>query len=95
MTVVNVNKQKWEKTTPYGDYNDTPDRKNSRINKVTHIIREARALNVAGRHVGSKPMGKLLQAIARAHKAMAPSKVMSPEEETQVAEEMKEGDMEV
>ena len=90
MTVVNVNKQKWEKTTPYGDYSKTPDRINSRINKVTHVIREARALSVAGRHVGSKPMGKLLQAIARAHKAMAPSKIMSPEEEIQVAEEMKE-----
>ena len=90
MTVVNVNKKKWEKTTPYGDYSKTPDRINSRINKVTHVIREARALSVAGRHVGSKPMGKLLQAIARAHKAMAPSKIMSPEEEIQVAEEMKE-----
>ena len=90
MTVVNVNKQKWEKTTPYGDYSKTPDRINSRTNKVTHIIREARVLSVAGRHVGSKPIGKLLQAIARAHKAMAPSKVMSPEEEIQVAKEMKE-----
>ena len=89
------NKKKWEKTTPYGDYSKTPDRINSRTNKVTHIIREARVLSVAGRHVGSKPMGKLLQAIARAHKAMAPSKVMSLEEEIQVAEEMKEGDMEV
>jgi len=90
MTVVNVNKQKWEKTTPYGDYTKTPDRINSRTNKVTHVLREARALSVAGRHVGSKPMGKLLQAIARAHKAMAPSKVMSPEEEIQIAEKMKE-----
>ena len=82
------NKKKWEKKTPYGDYSKTPDRINSRINKVTHIIREARALNVAGRHVGSKPIEKLLQAIARAHKAMAPSKPISEEE-------MKEDDMEV
>ena len=95
MTVVNVNKQKWVKTTPYGDYTKTPDRINSRINRVTHIIREARALNVAGRHVGSKPIEKLLQAIARAHKAMAPSEPMSKEEEIQTAEEMKEDDMEV
>ena len=94
MTVVNVNKQKWEKTTPYGDYSKTPDRINSRTNKITHIIREARVLSVAGRHVGSKPIEKLLQAIARAHKAMESSKVMNPKE-TQVAEEMKEGDMEV
>ena len=83
-------KQHWEKKTPYGDYSKTPDRINSRINKVTHVLREARSLSVAGRHVGSKPIEKLLQAIARAHKAMAPSKVMSPEEEIQVAEEMKE-----
>ena len=95
MTVVNVNKQKWEKTTPYGDYSKTPDRINSRTNKITHIIREAHALSVAGRHVGSKPMEKLLQAIARAHKAMESSKVLNSEEETQVVEETKEGDMEV
>jgi hypothetical protein len=81
-------KQHWEKKTPYGDYSKTPDRINSRINKVTHVLREARALSVAGRHIGSKPVGKLLQAIARAHKAAASSK----EKET---EKMKEGDMEV
>jgi len=88
-------KQHWEKKTPYGDYSKTPDRINSRTNKVTHVIREARTLSVAGRHVGSKPMGKLLQAIARAHKAMAPSKGMTKEEEIQEAVRMKEGDMEV
>ena len=80
-------KQHWEKKTPYGDYSKTPDRINSRINKVTHVIREARALSVAGRHVGSKPMEKLLQAIARAHKAMESSKKIK--EEIQTAEEMK------
>ena len=90
MSVVNVNKKKWEKTTPYGDYNDTQDRKNSRINKVTHIIREARALNVAGRHVGSKPMGKLLQAIARAHKAMSATKALTEKEEVKTVEEIKD-----
>ena len=87
MTVVNVNKQKWEKTTPYGDYSKTPDRINSRINKVTHVLREARTLSVAGRHVGSKPMEKLLQAIARAHKAMESSKKIK--EENEVLEEIK------
>lgn len=95
MTVVNINKKKWEKTTPYGDYSKTPDRINSRINKVTHIIREARALNVAGKHVGSKPLKKLLQAIARAHKVMASSKPVNEEKEIQTAEEMKEGDVEI
>lgn len=90
MTLTNINKNKWEKTTPYGDYNDTPDRKNSRTNNVTHILREARALKIIGKHAGSKPIKRILKAIARAHKAMAPSKVMSPEEEIQVAEEMKE-----
>ena len=64
------NKKKWEKTTPYGNYSKTPDRRNSRINKVTHIIREARALGVAGKHVGSKPISRLLKSIARAHEAM-------------------------
>ena len=91
MTIVNVNKQKWEKTTPYGDYSKTPDRINSRINKITHVIREARALGVVGKHVGSKPIEKLLQAIARAHEAIASSK----QKEIQTAEEMKEGDEEI
>lgn len=88
-------KQHWEKKTPYGDYSKTPDRINSRTNKVTHVLREARALSVAGKHVGSKLLEKLLQAIARAHKAMASSKPISEEEEIQTAEEMKKGDMEV
>lgn len=88
-------KQHWEKKTPYGDYSKTPDRINSRINKVTHVLREARALSVAGRHIGSKPIEKLLQAIARAHKAMAPSKGITKEEEILEAKRMKEDDMEV
>ena len=83
-------KQHWEKKTPYGDYNDTLDRKNSRTNNVTHILREARALKIVGKHAGSKSIKRILKAIARAHKAMAPSKVMNPEEEIQVAEEIKE-----
>ena len=80
-------KKKWEKTTPYGDYTKTPDRINSRTNKVTHVLREARSLNVAGKHLGSKPMEKLLQAIARAHKAMESSKKIK--EENEVLEEIK------
>lgn len=84
-------KQHWEKKTPYGDYTKTLDRVNSRTNKVTHVIREARSLSVAGRHIGSKPLGKLLQAIARAHKAAASSKEITKKE----VEKMKEGDMEV
>lgn len=88
-------KQHWEKKTPYGDYTKTPDRINSRINKVTHVLREARSLSVAGRHIGSKPIEKLLQAIARAHKAMAPSKRITKEEEILEAKRMKEDDMEV
>lgn len=80
-------KQHWEKKTPYGDYSKTPDRINSRTNKVTHVLREARALSVAGKHVGSKPLKKLLQAIARAHKAMESSKKIK--EENEVLEEIK------
>lgn len=89
------NKKKWEKKTPYGDYTKTPDRVNSRINKVTHVLREARSLSVAGRHIGSKPLKNILQAIARAHKAMAPSKGITKEEEILEAKRMKEGDAEI
>lgn len=60
----------WEKTTPYGDYRETPDRLNSRTNAQTMIIREAKKLGVCGRRAGSKPVGRLLQGITRAHKAL-------------------------
>ena len=86
-------KTHWVKTTPFGNYENTPDRNETSAH--THIIREAKALGIAGKHAGSKPTSKLLKGIARAHGAMAPSVVMSPEEEIQTAKEMKEGDMEV
>lgn len=86
-------KTHWVKTTPFGNYEDTFDRNETSAH--THIIREAKALGIAGKHAGSKPTSKLLKGIARAHKAMAPAEVMSHEEEIQTAEEMKEGDMEV
>ena len=86
-------KKHWEKKTPFGNWEDTPDRNETSAH--THIIREAKALGITGKHTGSKPTSKLLKGIARAHRAMAPSEVMSPEEEIQMAEEMKEGDMEV
>jgi hypothetical protein len=86
-------KTHWVKTTPFGNYEDTPDRTETSVH--THIIREAKALGIVGKHAGSKSTTKLLEGIARAHKAMAPSEVMSPEEEIQTAEEMKEGDMEI
>ena len=85
-------KTHWVKTTPFGNYENTSDRNETSAH--THIIREAKALGIAGKHAGSKPTSKLLKGIARAHKVMAPSKVMSPEEEIQTAEEMKEGDRE-
>ena len=84
-------KQHWEKKTPYGDYTKTPDRVNSRTNKITHVLREARSLSVAGRHIGSKPLEKLLQAIARAHKAAASSKEITKKK----IEKVKEGDGEI
>ena len=86
-------KTHWVKTTSFGNYEDTSDR--SKTSAHTHIIREAKALGIVGKHAGSKPTSKLLKGIARAHKVMAPSKVMSPEEEIQTAKKMKEGDMEV
>lgn len=88
-------KTHWVKVTPFGNYENTPDRQTSRTNAQVHIVREAKALGIIGKHAGSKPTSKLLKGIARAHRAMASSKVMSPEEEIQMAEEMKEGDMEV
>ena len=86
-------KTHWVKTTSFGNYEDTSDR--SKTSAHTHIIRETKALGIAGKHAGSKPTSKLLKGIARAHRAMAPAEVMSHEEEIQTAEEMKEGDMEV
>lgn len=86
-------KTHWVKTTPFGNYENTSDRSETSVH--THIIREAKSLGIVGKHAGSKPTSKLLKGIARAHKVMAPSKVMSPEEEIQTAKKMKEGDMEV
>lgn len=62
---------KWVKTTEFGDYTQTPDRIARRTNRNVHIIREARALRVAGKHAGSKPTGRLLKGIAKVHEAMA------------------------
>ena len=63
-------KEHWIKTTPYGDYNETKDRVNSRTNRNIHILREALSISVSGKHRGSKPLGRLLKSIARAHEAM-------------------------
>lgn len=62
---------KWVKITEFGDYTQTPDRIAKRTNRNVHIIREARALRVAGKHAGSKPTSRLLKGIAKAHEAMA------------------------
>ena len=86
-------KTHWVKVTPFGNYENTTDRNETSAH--THIVREAKALGIAGKHAGSKPTSKLLKGIARAHRAMAPAEVMSPEEEIQMAEEIKKGDMEV
>ena len=53
----------WTKTSPYGDYQDTPDRKFSREKRNIHIIRKARALGLIGKHAGSKSISKLIQSI--------------------------------
>ena len=72
---------KWTKTTPYGDYKETKDRKTSRTNRNVHIIREAKSIMVApGRHAGSKPLAKLLKGIAKAHEAKKDIKEESKEE---------------
>lgn len=74
---------KWTKTTPYGDYKETKDRKESRTSSQVMIIREARKLGVAGCHAGSKPIKNLLRGIAKAHTAMKPVEVEEPEEVTE------------
>ena len=62
-------KEHWVKITPYGDYNETPDRKNVRTSSITHILREAKSLLVSGKHRGSKPLSRILNGIAKAHEA--------------------------
>lgn len=71
---------KWTKTTPFGDYTQTPDRVGARTNSQTMIIREARALRVAGKHAGSKPTARLLKGIAQTHRALTAYKKAQAEE---------------
>ena len=56
-------KSHWKKTSSYGDYRMTTDRVNARNNRNTHIIRQARALGLIGKHAGSKPISRLLDSI--------------------------------
>ena len=72
-------KTHWVKTTPFGNYENTPDRQDSRTNAQVHIIREAKALGIIDRHGGSKPLHKLVRSIARAHKTLHPTKPVKEE----------------
>ena len=56
-------KSHWKKTSSYGDYRMTADRVNSRNNRNIHIIRQAKALGLIGKHAGSKPISRLLKSI--------------------------------
>ena len=56
-------KTHWEKTTPYGNYNLTKDRVNSRNTRNAQIINKARTLGLIGKHAGSKPISRILQSI--------------------------------
>ena len=67
-------KDHWIKTTPFGDYNETPDRALARTERNIHIIREAKSLMLNGKHAGSKPINRILASLARAHEAQAKSK---------------------
>lgn len=67
-------KDHWIKTTPFGDYNETPDRALARTERNIHIIREAKSLMLNGKHTGSKPISRILASLARAHEAQAKSK---------------------
>lgn len=67
-------KTHWTKTSPWGNYNNTPDRKNSRTNAQTMILREARTLGIIGKHGGSKPLNRILSGLAKAHEAQKSNK---------------------
>lgn len=67
-------KTHWVKITPFGNYENTSDRQSAHTNAQVHIIREAKALGIIGRHSGSKPLHKLVRSIARAHKVLHPTK---------------------
>ena len=56
-------KSHWKKNPSYGDYRMTTDRVNARNNRNIHIIRQARALGLIGKHAGSKPISRLLKSI--------------------------------
>ena len=64
----------WIKTTPYGDYRKTKDRLSKRTNPITMILREVKALNIMGKHAGSKPLRNILRGLAKAHEAMSSAK---------------------
>ena len=72
-------KTHWVKTTPFGDYSKTPDRINSRTSRNTMIIREAKKLGISVNHPGSKPIGRLLNEIAKAHEAQKSTKEIREE----------------
>ena len=72
----------WVKTSPYGDYRETPDRKFSHEKKNVHIIRKSRALGICGKHAGSKPIARLLQGIRTFEMANPGKKKEAPVEET-------------
>ena len=63
-------KKHWTKTSPWGNYNDTPDRVNSRTNAQTMILRSGKKLGVVGKHAGSKPLRRILDGIAKAQEAI-------------------------
>ena len=67
-------KTHWVKTTPFGDYNETPDRELARTERNIHIIREAKSLMLNGKHTGSKPINRILASLARAHEAQIKDK---------------------
>jgi len=60
-------KERWIKKTPFGDYNETPDRVNARTNRCVQMIREAKSLMLNGKHAGSKPLDRISKGLARAH----------------------------
>lgn len=64
----------WKKTTPYGDYRETPDRKIGRMGAQSMVVRAAQHTMINGKHAGSKPLDRIKRALKRYNEAVSLNK---------------------
>lgn len=57
----------WTKTTDYGDYRDKVQSHKTNTLRHKSIITQARVLGCGDKHIGSKPISRLLAAIKMKH----------------------------